>query len=368
MNVPQPAVQRFDVPRVAEGDLQVRALELERRPKAARRLGYVASFAEPRDVPTMSAQDTNYYKMEVDRRPRAAKRIGEVRYLSVDVTEPTAFAPLPFARTAAALMEIERRPKAARRVGTFRAPALADAPPPPAMAAMDTAAFAMEVSRRRVAARRSGIVKLPRRASPRNLPSIDVADTAFYDMELDRRPRAAARLTAKASGPTSAPLDAFAELSKIAADDLMKRRAPSAFDDASFDKSNPSRGASATAPNPFASLERMLESTLDISGSKSRGSSLRGADNFNTTATGGGVRRQNSSTHLRRVGSNASMGVNNVVQHRPGRHVHCDEEGESGDVVCVLYGADDEPEDVVMTVPREQLEEQMRRMAAATSH
>jgi hypothetical protein len=33
-----------------------------------------------------------------------------------------------------------------------------------------------------------------------------------------------------------------------------------------------------------------------------------------------------------------------------------------------LYGADDEPEDVVMTVPREQLEEQMRRMAAATSH
>ena len=48
--------------------------------------------------------------------------------------------------------------------------------------------------------------------------------------------------------------------------------------------------------------------------------------------------------------------------------MHCDEEGESGDVVCVLYGADDEPEDVVMTVPREQLEEQMRRMAAATSH
>ena len=235
------------------------------------------------------------------------------------------------------------------------------------MAAMDTAAFAMEVSRRRVAARRSGIVKLPRRASPRNLPSVDVANTAFYDMELDRRPRAAARLTAKASGP-SALLDSFAELSKMAADDLRKRRVPSAFDDASVDKSNPSRGASATAPNPFASLERMLESTLDISGSKSRGSSLRGADNFNTTATGGGVRRQNSSTHLRRVGSNASMGVNNVVQHRPGRHVHCDEEGESGDVVCVLYGAEDEPEDVVMTVPREQLEEQMRRRAAATSH
>ena len=279
-------------------------MEMERRPAAAKRQGHpggVAPAAAPPLDPwllqraAVPLRDTEYHLLEASRRPVAALRSGyAIVDAAVDTSMPAAAAvaapPLAFDATAAGAMEAERRPLAAARVAGGRQLDAADA------RFVDSAR------------------------------QLEFIDSEYYAMESTRRPRATARLQ-KQRG-TSGYVELATAATGTGDEDENKKNDETAMytnnsvtvsvSDINLEKNHPTAATAATTaagldsganegPNPFASLERMLESRLVSSdGRRSRGSSLRGAANY-PGSVNKNMNRLGSSGNLQRCGSNASL-------------------------------------------------------------
>mmetsp|Transcript_8177 Transcript_8177/g.12849 ORF Transcript_8177/g.12849 Transcript_8177/m.12849 type:complete len:408 (+) Transcript_8177:195-1418(+) len=308
-------------PQGTEQELQVYALERSRRPVAARRLGLVELNTESTGVPTRALRDTDAYRQEIDRRPVAARRQGHVVLTPMHSADPLLpRASVALADTACAALEKLRRPIAARRSSIVVFPSLtpaavsaaAAAAPAPQLAFAATAAGALEAARRPLAAVRAGY--LHREHTAAIAERLNLADSQYFALEASRRPRAVARLqrrsgtsaaervavTVTTSVPpaaerTDAPYHEFYAAARAhvaavaaAASDVPVVDADLALNlDKHLDKTDTAAATAAHSaanhrPDPFASLERMLESHLsdENGGRKSRGSSLRGAANF----------------------------------------------------------------------------------------
>lgn len=280
-------------------------IELERRPRAARKLGLVVPPPQKSSAlpPVVINEDSlQSHAMEISRRPVAAKRLGLVeQYVDSLLDEETIIvSEKSVASLAAGAEEIHRRPHAADRLnlGPPKLPAVVSAPVRPLHA---TWSYVEEVDRQPRAARRQGLVALnpplgDRLPSPlplakttsaaleaqrrprsltrvfpdrTRLPAQDIPDlptraTAFFEQEAARRPRAAARLAAmeaahSSPGPSSTWPSTHPELLE---GDLQY---------VDFQKANLSpevapalskQPMGAAEPNPFTALERMLEERL----------------------------------------------------------------------------------------------------------
>ena len=244
----------------------------------------------------------------------AAKRQGHVVPSSSNdnhLDNPVlARAAVPLKDTQYAILEATRRPAAALRSGlavddffssvlstpavTAAVAAAAGAAKPVSFGA--TSAGAMEARRRHVAANRLGIRRqyettattttFP--SSPNTVVALDInlVDTEYYAMEATRRPRAMARLRKQRGSMSVNDLAAAAATATA-----VEREVAAAAADLVNNSVNVAKmkldNKNGEGPNPFASLERMLESRLSESnlngmagGRKSRGSSLRGAANY----------------------------------------------------------------------------------------
>lgn len=341
--------------------------------------------------------------MEVDRRPVAAKRT-RMAFTSPNVL-PRHVPLVPLANTASFALEARRRPVAAKRVGIPVASEAADVSPTldvldmlakanrPALSFVATPAGAMEASRRPKAASRASPSLRPSKVVRKETPAPSLADTAWAAMEAKRRPRAARRaaklreiddadfvgqhsvLHPEQVGEFALDADQLKEhaawrlrMVNDAVDEAGDKmlaatdRALSDLARLNLDKDAAAKAAAGDAPNPFASLERMLDARMSSESPSSRGGSLRGAANFPRRGSSAGLARGASATNLQRCGSNANMSNHsgNIIPrdvNRPSR-VHCAVES-GGEVVCRL----DDSGDVVLTVEPDRVSEKMEALA-----
>lgn len=274
-------------------------IELERRPRSARKLGYVIPPPQKTQLPPVVVEeaDLHFRETEVSRRPAAAKRLGfvEVAVDSLDA-DTISVSKMSIASLAAGKEEIRRRPHAADHLG-IGLPKLPTVVSAPAMPLHKTWTYVEEANRQPQAARRQGLVALnqplgdrlpsplpfgrtasasleaqrrPRsvarlypdrpRLAPQHIPDLPLREMACFKEEAARRPRSVARLAAmetarsaeaesEVEGPASVWPSAHPEL----------RDGNLQYVDI---KQDAAAAASAERPNPFTALERMLEERL----------------------------------------------------------------------------------------------------------
>lgn len=315
------------------------------------------------DVPTHDLVDTDFYRLELVRRPAAAKRqgLGPAPEPMHSADPVLARASVPLKETEAFALEALRRPMASRRVDCVVNPPTAEAVAAasaaaalPARPLRAMAAGAMEANRRPQAALRAGLRHVDSNAA-RAVRKLDLVDSEYYAMEAARRPRAMARLRRLKSVPAIHP-----EMEGMSADDVYypaKHLAAAANSNSAVNLEELANSAihvalninkeditgaglnsgAAEPPNPFASLERMLEARLsDNGGRRSRGNSLRGAANYPGSSKN--LSRLGSTGNLQRCNSSSSM--NNVVVASHSR-VACNLDAASGEVTCRLEDSGD---------------------------
>lgn len=328
-------------------------MEMERRPVAARRL--VDAPRAPRATPIPSCDGALVARMEQSRRVKAAKRLG--LFVTSDVFVDAAFeavAPLAFAGTAAAEMERARRPRAAARLASLSAiDASLEMSPVVSVAGAalaDTACARMEQARRPRAAARAE--KLSRLNAPRSM--LHPEHVGAFAMDADE---------------TIDAERAFAEWRTHGgwtADETPEEDEKLAMDELESLKASASASRLAPETDPFAALERMLETHLrgpsasspraGGSGTTSRGGSTRGAGAYASAYASAFMHTSrsrsnlNSSANLEREGSTHR---GNVIPRR----VRCSL--EDADVVCRV----DDSDEVVERVARDGVEAKMAALA-----
>ena len=339
-------------------------MEMERRPAAARRV-----MDSPRRAtaapPVPALDDSVVARLEASRRVRAARRLGLFQTLPSDaecVVEAEVPLALPFASTAAAEMERRRRPRAAAgRAPVSSLPAVdAASAASPGAALADTACARSERARRpRAAARADALARL---TAPRSIlhPELVGAFAAERDAERDAARDAERAFAAWRSngGWTADEKDSLATTSN----DSLEMDAPE------FLKSSASARTPRLETDPFAALERMLETRLRVpercasspraaggSGTTSRGGSTRGASACSSAFTRAPRSRSSlnghgSSADLEREGSTFR---GNAVPRR----VRCSL--ENADVVCRV----DDSDEVVERVARDSVEAKITALA-----
>jgi len=379
---------------IREHDLAAHRLEVERRPVAAKRQGLFEYHTTPEVMAPAAlardAYDTAVFRMEADRRPVAAKRHGLVVCSAVRLAEDVlALAAAPLRDTACFAQEARRRPAAALRTAALTSvPVTLPAAAAAAVAApfLATAAGAQEAARRPTAALRAGFRRWPCAGSADCVvvPALALADSECFAMEATRRPRAVARLRARDSAPwvdgqqtqrpvqqhrrrhSDRPTFVHPEMVGIAAEDMFFPAPHFAYAAAvaalaateaesasvgdgdltprSLDLDKTPRSAG-DEPNPFASLERMLESRLSENRNSgggeetSRGSSLWNATVYPRKLGLGSAFTSN----LSRMGHGSTgnlqrcVGTKNVGGGGGGVSrdaVSCGVDHDTGDVVC----------------------------------
>lgn len=327
-------------------------MEMERRPVAARRL--VDAPRAPRAMPVPSCDGALVARMEQSRRVKAAKRLG--LFVTSDVFVDAAFEAVapPFAGTAAAEMERTRRPRAAARLASLSAvDASLEMSPVVSVAGAalaDTACARMEQARRPRAAARAE--KLSRLNAPRSM--LHPEHVGAFAMDADE---------------TIDAERAFAEWRTHGgwtADETPEEDEKLAMDELESLKASASASRLAPETDPFAALERMLETHLrgpsasspraGGSGTTSRGGSTRGAGAYASAYASAFMHTSrsrsnlNSSANLEREGSTHR---GNVIPRR----VRCSL--EDADVVCRV----DDSDEVVERVARDGVEAKMAALA-----
>jgi hypothetical protein len=303
-------------------------MEMDRRPVAARRSANEAPPMATGVVPECDV--TSLVRQEALRRPVAARRLGLLQTVpsGIGATVRANALALSFADTAAGAMERARRPRAAGRVAS------------PAHPEQRVAGFAV-------------------------VPSVPLADTAYARMEETRRPHAAAkakrlRLTLHSQHAEESK-DAEAErvFASWRKGSGVSFPAPADLGTAdAHELETLKRNASTTRlvpeTDPFAALERMLETHLQAplahsppkSGATSRGGSARGGGAYASTF----LHTSRSSSGLRRGSSN--HGASNYLDREEAlerrashensavsRRVRCSL--ENSDVVCRVNDCDE---------------------------
>ena len=322
---------------------------MERRP--SRRAAWL-THARAAPTPVPSCDGALVARMEQSRRVKAAKRLG--LFVASDVFVDAAFeavAPLapPFAGTAAAEMERARRPRAAARLASLSAvDASLEMSPVVSVAGAalaDTACARMEQARRPRAVARAE--KLRRLNAPRSM--LHPEHVGAFAMDADE---------------TSDAERAFAEWRTHGgwtADETPEENEKLAMDELESLKASASASRLAPETDPFAALERMLETHLrgpsasspraGGSGATSRGGSTRGAGAFmHTSRSRSNLNGHGSSATLEREGSTHRA---NVVPRR----VRCSL--EDADVVCRV----DDSDEVVERVARDSVEAKIAALA-----
>ena len=333
-------------------------MELERRPVAARRL--VDAPRAPRATPVPSCDGALVARMEQSRRVKAAKRLG--LFVASDVFVDAAFeavAPLapPFAGTAAAEMERARRPRAAARLASLSAvDASLEMSPVVSVAGAalaDTACARMEQARRPRAVARAE--KLRRLNAPRSM--LHPEHVGAFAMDADE---------------TSDAERAFAEWRTHGgwtADETPEEDEKLAMDELESLKASASASRLAPETDPFAALERMLETHLrglsasspraGGSGATSRGGSTRGAGAYASAYASAFMHTSRSRSNLNGHGSSANLEREGST-HRGNvvpRRVRCSL--EDADVVCRV----DDSDEVVERVARDSVEAKIAALA-----
>lgn len=305
-------------------------LELERRPRSARKLGYIVPPRHRSHLPPVVVEeaDLQFHETEISRRPVTAKRLGFLE-VSVDPqidADTISVSEMSIASLATGKEEIRRRPHAADRLslGLPKVPTVVSAPATPLH---KTWTYVEEASRQPQAARRQGLVALnprlgyrlpsplplartasasleaqrrPRsvarlypdrpRLAPQHIPDIPLREMAVYKEEATRRPRSVARLAAMEAARSA---ESEADVEGPASD------WPSAHPelrDGNLQYVDIKQGAAAAStaeqPNPFTALERMLEDRLaaqqqaDAAGGYSLGAMGEGRVRGGTTRGG----------------------------------------------------------------------------------
>ena len=321
-------------------------MEMERRPAAARRV--MDAPRAPRATLVPACDGSVLASLETSRRVKAARRLGLfVPTLPRDI-EPAveAAVPLapPFASTAAAEMERIRRPRAAARraagdvVSAPPAERVASSAASRGAALADTACARMERARRpRAAARADSQVRANAARSilhPEHVGAFAMAGDAERDAErafADWRSHGGWTVGEKDSLETnSLEMDALESFKSAAS-------------------------ASRTVPetDPFATLERMLETHLRApsaasprgggSGTTSRGGSTRGAGAYAGAYASAFMHSSRSRSSLTLSGHGSSANLEREGSTHRGnvvpRRVHCSL--EDADVVCRAEDGDE---------------------------
>ena len=355
------------------------AMEMERRPAAARRL--MDAPRAPRATPVPACDGELVARMEASRRGKAARRLGlfQTRPGAIDAIDAvSALAPLRLAGEmgAAAEMERRRRPRAAARWarGRHRAPspqALEQVPQVgiSGVSLADTACARMERARRPRAAARAETLRLEKAPRsilhPEHVGAFAMDDAATRDAE-----RAFAEW--RSHGGWSAGIEdthITTGFEQPPLEPLSFEQPPLSVDEA-VDKAAASASA-APETDPFAALERALETRLRFpsrgasspraggSGTTSRGGSTRGASAYasayasafmHTSRSRSSISGHGSSANLEREGSTLR---GNAVPRR----VRCSL--EDSDVVCRA----DDGDEIVERVAREDVEAKIAALA-----